>query len=195
MKRELVVGVVCLALCACAGLSRTASYGNRLADAKTSVNGRAYSLWMHPTDDSILVQRGFGAAMGQSVVTGLSLNSLNLTEPKFYWRRAAETLTAPAGCTVTDVYSLDNRITWEAPFSCPPGVDLRAIVFKQRDQLRRGEPLMAAPPSAANTQAPAQASTSATAPVAAPVRPAPPIAPPRKPCKISSPTDPDSVTC
>ncbi len=125
-------------------MDRISSYGMTLADAKVHVNGHAFSVWVHPTDNDLLVQRGFGAAMGQSVVEGATLNAVNLMEPKPMWRAAAAQITDPLGCSVTDVYSLDNRITWEAPFTCPAGVDLRAIVKEQRQGLREGQPVQPA---------------------------------------------------
>lgn len=137
----IAVILVALPLAGCgAGFTRLTTYGGELADARTSVDGRNYSLYVHPSDDTILIQRGFGAAMGQAMVEGLTLNAVNMTEPKPVWRRAAEWLTDPAGCVVDDVYPLEN-ISWEAPFTCPDDVDLRALVAAQRDTLREGVPL------------------------------------------------------
>jgi hypothetical protein len=130
-----------VALGGCTTFSRLASYGSRMADAKVSVDGKAFSIWVHPADNDLLVQRALGAAMGQGFVSGLSLNSVNLMDPKPYWKRAAELITAPLGCTVTDIYTLDNRTSWEAPYACPPGVDLRAKVAEQRAALRAGAPI------------------------------------------------------
>lgn len=129
------------ALGGCASYSRLASYGNHLADANVYVDGKAYSIWVHPTDDDLLVQRGFAGAMGQSFVEGMTFGGVAPMAPKPVWRRAAELLTKPLGCAVTDVYSIDNRTSWEAPYSCPPGVDLRAKVDQQRVALRAGRPI------------------------------------------------------
>ena len=127
------------ALGACASMDREESYGAKLADAKVQVDGRNFSIWVHPTDQALLIQRGFGAAMGQAVAQGLTMNAMNPQEPKPVWRRAAEQITGPLGCTLTDVYSLDNRMTWEATFTCPAGTDLRASVMAQRSELRAGK--------------------------------------------------------
>jgi len=137
----LLAALVAQGLAGCASLSRMAEYGSELADAKTTVEGRAYSLYVHPSEDALLIQRGAGAAMAQSMVEGATLNSVNMMEPKPYWRQAAEWLTEPLGCALVDLYTLDNRMTWEAPFDCPEGVDLRAKVVEQREALRSGEPI------------------------------------------------------
>ena len=136
--RLLVIALAAAALTGCAGMSRISTYNQTLADAKVTVGTRNYSLWIHPSDDSVLVQRGFGAAMGQSVGEGLTLGAVNFTEPKPIWRAAAMGLLGPLGCTVTDVYTLDNSITWEAPFTCPPGVVPRDLKAARREEWRRG---------------------------------------------------------
>lgn len=143
MKFGVIFAVTAVAavLSGCAGLSRMTEYGSRLADAKTTVDGHSFSLWVHPRENAILVQRGFGGAMGQSLASGATLGAVNMMEPKPYWTKAAQWLTDPLGCTVTDAYSLDNKITWEAPFTCPESIDLRAKVMQQRDSLREGAPL------------------------------------------------------
>lgn len=107
-------------LSGCAGLSRVNEYDGGEADARVKVGPRNYSLWLHPREEVIMVQRGFSAAMGQALGEGLLLNAVNLTEPMPIWKQAAETITKPLGCVVGDVYTLDNNITWEAAYSCPP---------------------------------------------------------------------------
>lgn len=126
------------------GFARLGTYGMKLADANIRVDGTTFALHVHPTEDTILVQRGFGAAMGNAFVEGATFGAVRPQEPKPVWQRAAEWLTGPAGCTVTDVYELEN-ISWEATYTCPSGVDLRAIVAANRSALRQGQPL---PPQA-----------------------------------------------
>jgi hypothetical protein len=140
--RVVLVVLAAVSLGGCvSGLGRMSSYGNRLADAKTTVAGHGFSLWVHPVEDAILVQRAAGPAIGQGVLEGLSFGTANLMDAKPYWKQAAESLTSPLGCAVTDVYTLDNRTTWEAPYTCPKGVDLRGAVMSQRDALRLGVPI------------------------------------------------------
>ncbi len=141
MRNILMMLVAAFALGGCASLDRMASYGNHFADAKVKVDGRGFNIWVHPVDNDLLIQRSLGAAMGQGFVEGLTFNSLNLMEAKPVWKAAAEQITGPLGCTVTDAYTLDNRTSWEAPFTCPAGVDLRAIVHAERPELRLGQPV------------------------------------------------------
>lgn len=127
-----------------AGFARLGTYGNERADALTDVDGRKYSLFVHPTDDTILVQRGLGGALGQAVAEGATLGAVSMQEPKPIWRRAADWLLNPVGCATTDVYELE-RISWEAPFTCPAGVDIRRLVQDNRTTLRQGQPLAPRP--------------------------------------------------
>jgi hypothetical protein len=188
----LSVGSLAIAtLSGCAGLSRTASYGNRLADAKTVVDGRGFSLWMHPTDHTILIQRAAAPAIGRAFIEGLTFNAAHFNEPKPIWMDAARTLTDPAGCAVTDAYTLDDRMTWEAPYQCPQGVDLRAEVMEQRDRLRGGERLT--PIAKATTTMEAEPSTAQQAPE--PVSATAPAPSRKKTCPIRTPSNPGAVTC
>lgn len=141
MKFPLAALSVSVLLSGCAGLGRIESYGSHLADAKVHVDGKGYSIWVHQHEDTLLVQRSAGAAMGQSFVQGLTLNLVNMMDPKPYWKRAAAQMTDPVGCQVTDVYPLDSHSTWEAPYACPAGVDLRALINAQREDLRHGAPI------------------------------------------------------
>lgn len=141
MRRAMAVAVLAMMVTGCgAGFSRLMSYGSDLADARTSVDGRNFSLFIHPADDTILITRGTAAALGQGVASGLTLNSIDLTEPKPVWMRAAQWLAEPAGCEVLDAYRIADA-SWEAPFRCPAGVDLRALAAAHRADLRDGQPL------------------------------------------------------
>lgn len=124
-----------------AGFARLGTYGNDRADAKTQVDGREYALHVHDEDDTILIQRGFGAAMGQSLVGGATFGVVNMQEPMPVWRAAARWLLEPAGCEVVEIYQLE-RISYEAVYRCPDGVDLRQMVTDQRERLRNGLPLI-----------------------------------------------------
>lgn len=133
--------VVAAALSGCgAGFARLGTYGGERADALTEVDGRKYSLFVHPADDTVLIQRGLGAALGQAVAEGATFGAVSMQEPKPVWRRAADWLLNPVGCMTTDVYELE-RISWEAPFVCPQGVDIRKLVQDNRSTLREGQPL------------------------------------------------------
>ena len=144
-----VVVAVASTVAACAGMGRIESYPHGFADAKVRVGSRAFSVWLHRKEPTVMVQRGFGAGMGQAFASGLTLNAVNLTEPMPYWKAAAQAVLTPIGCTVSDVYTLDNRSTWEARYTCPAGVDVDAYVEAHRDELRKGievpDPMHAAP--------------------------------------------------
>ena len=56
--------------------------------------------------------------MGQAMASGMTLNAVNFAEPMPYWKAAAQAVVGPLGCTVGDVYSLDNRSSWEAKYTC-----------------------------------------------------------------------------
>ena len=134
--------LVAMSLSGCvSGMGRMNEYGTRLADAKTHVGRDTYSMWVHPHEDAILIQKGFGAAMGQSALEGFSLGTANLQARKPIWTQASDWLVSPLGCTTKDTYSIDNKITWEALYACPPGVDLRGQVAAHRETLRQGTPL------------------------------------------------------
>lgn len=139
--RFLVAAMAALALSGCgASMARLSSYGTDLADAKTRVDGREYALSVHPIEDTILIQRGFGALMGQSVVEGATFGVVNFQEPMPIWRSAAQWLVEPVGCRIVEIYELE-RSSFEARYECPPGVDLRRLVADNRTSLRAGQPL------------------------------------------------------
>ena len=125
-----------------AGMARLGTYGTDLADAKTRVGGREFAIQVHPTDNTIAIQRGFGALMGQSFVEGATFGAANYQEPMPIWRSAAEWLLHPPGCRILSIYELE-RTSYEAEYECPAGVDLRALVQEHRQTLRQGQPLPA----------------------------------------------------
>lgn len=136
-----IVAIAALSVSACGtGFNRLTTYTQKAPDARTEVDGKGYNLFVHPVDDTILVQRGVGAAMGQSFVEGATFGIVSLQEPMPIWRRAAEWLVAPVGCTISEIYELE-RISWEAPFACPDDVDLRQQVRDHQSTLREGQPL------------------------------------------------------
>jgi hypothetical protein len=141
MFRTITIALVCVALSGCgAGMARLGTYGTRMADAKTEVDGREYSIWLHPTENTVAAQRGFGALVAQRAVEGITLGSASFQEPLPIWRSALEWLLLPAGCSIVSIYELE-RSSYEAAYQCPAGVDLRALVREHRDTLRDGQPL------------------------------------------------------
>lgn len=136
------IAAVCLGLAGCAGMGRTVSYGTERADAVTTIEGRRYNLYVHPTDDTILMQRPIATGAGQAFVSGATMGIANPGFDERQWKAAAEHFVAPLKCEIGDVYLLGkNSGTWEARFECPAGVDLRDMVIRQRGMLRQGWPL------------------------------------------------------
>lgn len=143
MRRALIIGVMAIGLSGCgAGFARLGTYGMDLADANTSVDGRRYSLYVHPSDNTVMAQRGMGAVLGQSAVEGLTFGAVSMQEPMPIWRSAINWLLEPAGCTILSIYELE-RTSFEAEYQCPAGVDLRRLVMEHRTTLRDGQPLPA----------------------------------------------------
>lgn len=137
--RRLACLLLVVALVGCASMSRMMTYPHGLADAKVTVGHREFSIWFHTTDSTILIQRGFGGSMGHALGQGLSLGAVNMMEPQPIWRAAAEAVLGPIGCRITDIYTLDNDITWEAHYSCEgPTPVPQAIVQSHRDSWRAG---------------------------------------------------------
>ena len=126
------------AIAGCAGDGRLRSYPQSSQDADVMVRGHRFFVWFHHRENTVMVQRGFGASLGQALGSTLTFNAVNLGEPASYWRAAAEAVVDQIGCTVDDVHMLDNRITWEASFTCPIGVDVDAAVKAHRTRWRAG---------------------------------------------------------
>lgn len=102
--------------------------------ASVALNGQSYRVAVHPKEPLILLQVGFAGA-----------RKLRGVDHAPVFRAAAETLVAPVGCTITDLDPLGpgRSGTFEARYSCPEGVDLRALFHAQRRALERGEALTA----------------------------------------------------
>jgi hypothetical protein len=131
-----------LTLGGCVAVTRSASYGLELADAQPIIDGRPYRIYVHPYEDTILLQRPILTGMAQGFVRGATFHTVGAGEAYDPWKQAAKEFLSPIGCEATDVYSLGGDAgTWEARFKCPPSVDLRALVKAQRAELRAGAPL------------------------------------------------------
>lgn len=138
MRRFLALALAALTLTACASMNRALSFGNRFADARYTVAGKTFSVWVHPSEDVIMLQSTWGDAAASGFVEGATLG-LAETDPAYHtWMAGARYLAQPAGCEVRDLRPVDQDIHWEFDYSCPEGVDLRALIMAQRDQLRHG---------------------------------------------------------
>lgn len=141
MTRIALVLAAALALMACSNLARTLSYGTDWADAIFGVDGTRFEMYAHERDPTLLLQVSIGRAAAQGLLEGVSLGLANKGPAFAEWKSAAEWILTPVGCSIVDLYPLDQSHTWEVRYACPPGVDLRAMIGAQREQLRNGVPL------------------------------------------------------
>lgn len=128
MKIGLRAGaVVCAAACLASCMSsRLLSYGTELSDAVVRLGPAAFSVYVHPEDDTLLIQRGIGQA---SAVDGVALI-----------RIVGEQFLEPVDCDLGPIAPIASG-SWEAKFACPAGTDLRALAANQRAALRAGQPI------------------------------------------------------
>lgn len=143
--RVFTLGAVAALLLAACATGPANSYGDRSADARVQVQRRWYSVWVHPTANTLLIQRDAKAVAGQMLLNSVTLNSSPSLDPETDWRAVAENIVKPLGCTSSEPLAVGNDVTREASFACPDGVDLRAAMVAQREALRRGDPLRPAP--------------------------------------------------
>jgi hypothetical protein len=130
-----------LILSACPGFNRIMTYGTGWADAMYNVHGKRFEVWIHPTDNSILLNSTIGNAFAKGMVKGASLGIAETAPSYSVWMAGAKALLDPVGCTVKDLRPLKQEVSWEFDFVCPPGVDLRRMMREQRTELRDGKPL------------------------------------------------------
>lgn len=108
------------------GTGRLLSYGTQMSDAVVRMGPAAFSVYVHPKDDTLLIQR--------RVMQTTNHDSAELI------RIAGTQFVQPVGCSITEVRSIAAG-SWEAGFACPPDVDLRALASEQRAQLQAGASL------------------------------------------------------
>lgn len=146
MKKLFVIAAVGCSLAGCASMQRAASYasdGQMSFDGKIMVEGRSMDMSIHPRDNTLFVQRGMADSAAAGALQGLTFGISRGWKPDP--RKIDEALRVflqPVGCTAAPSYEVGSTDTnYEARYSCPAGVDLRAIMAEQREALRRGEPL------------------------------------------------------
>lgn len=137
----LMLALSAVLLTGCATSGRLMSYGTELADAKFTSDGRGYSAWVHPKDPTILLERPMGVSVGKGFVSGLTVGLISGDAPYATWESAFKKFVEPTGCKVDRITALDPKMAWEGDYTCPPGVELRALVSAQREALRAGQPL------------------------------------------------------
>lgn len=144
MKTTMMIALAAsVALGGCASVGRLTSYGAGNADAQIRVQGKGINIWMHPRESFILTGITVGDAAASGALQGLTFGLARGYKPDPREIDAAlRSWVAPTGCRVEPVREVgSNDTNYEAPYTCPAGVDLRAIVEGQRDGLMRGEPI------------------------------------------------------
>ena len=136
--RIAAVGAALAVTVGCAGGGRLESYPHGSQDADVVVRGHRFFVWFHRRENTLMIQRGFGASLGQALGSTLTFNAVNVSEPTPYWRAAATAVVDQIGCSMDEMHMLDNRITWEASFTCPIGTDVDAAVKSHRARWRGG---------------------------------------------------------
>ena len=145
MHRRLIAAVgVALVLGACANLGRISQY-HGLGDANLRVDGQGYKMWLHPSDNTLLLQKGVGKMLTGGAAQGATFGTGGPSVAETPWFNAANALLRPLGCEAGQMTDLGQHLTWEATYTCPPGVDIRAEVNAHRETLRKGVPLTGAP--------------------------------------------------
>ena len=124
MIKRLVVCAVALGLASCAGTGRALSYGMDLADAKVLLGAAEFQIYVHPEDDTLLVQRSLKQIAGGQ-------------DSSVEFRAAGAQFIAPLGCQTASIQLLAAG-TYEVAYTCPEGTDLRTTVASQRASLRAG---------------------------------------------------------
>jgi len=124
--RIILAAVLCATLAAC-GTGRLLSYGGELADAKVRLGDAEFQVYVHPKDETLLVQRSLGQISG-----GQDLS--------FEFQAAAARFLASVECRAGNATSISAG-SFEVPYECDAGVELPQLVAQQRAALRAGQPL------------------------------------------------------
>lgn len=143
MKAILIALVAGVALAGCASTGRLLSYGNNNAQAQIDVAGQKMNVWSHPSEQTLLIVQSVGAAARGGAIEGATfgLAQARHPDPREIDASVARFL-APVGCSARPAIELGSGgIQYEAAFSCPSDINLRQMMFAQKDGLMRGEPL------------------------------------------------------
>ncbi|MGH6978829.1 MAG: hypothetical protein ACRED4_06025 [Brevundimonas sp.] len=102
------------------------SYGTELSDAVVRMGPAAFSVYIHPKEDTLLIQRRMSQT---SAHDGPQIIAI-----------AAQTFLDPIRCQAGSTRSLGPG-SWETTFTCPASVDVRALAAAQRADLQAGTPI------------------------------------------------------
>lgn len=143
MYRTAIFATALFAVAGCASTQRLASYGMNNAQAQIVVEGRKMNVFSHPTDQALLISKTLGDASAGGAIEGLTFGLARGHKPD---PRAIDTAVAaflaPVGCTSRPVAEVGSGdVQYEARFTCPAEVNLRALMFAQKAELMAGAPL------------------------------------------------------
>lgn len=117
MLRFFLVALTGLALTGCAGMGRLMSYGMDQAHGQVRVGSEGFNVWVHPSDNTIIVQERFGGAIAGAFVEGASFNLVESSPPKDIARHAGAVFLSRFGCRAHEAITLED-ITTEVVFTC-----------------------------------------------------------------------------
>jgi hypothetical protein len=134
LKRSLAIAALAL-LSACASSWHTLGYEG-MPDADVWVGEDRYQVWFHPTDQTVVVQRGAPAPYPQMVAQNVTIYAWDSSPGILWWGAAANAVLRPIGCYATEVTGADQMR--EVQYECPQPVDVQAQVAANRAQWRQG---------------------------------------------------------
>jgi hypothetical protein len=133
-KRTLIFAALAI-LGACASTWHTLSYDG-LSDADVWVGESRYQVWFHPSDQTVLVQRGAPAHMTQAILQNVTIYGQDTSPGILWWGAAANAVLRPIGCYATEATGADQMR--EVHYVCPQPVDVAAQVATHRAEWQRG---------------------------------------------------------
>jgi hypothetical protein len=136
MKLAALLLVAAFALGACASTQHALSYQAGMPDADVYVGEDRYQVWFHERDQTVLVQRGEPAPLGQLMATNMTIYANDASPGILWWGAAANAVLRPIGCYATEVTGADQMR--EVQYTCPQPVDVQTQVAQHREQWRRG---------------------------------------------------------
>lgn len=105
--------------------------------------GKFFRVFIHPRQDTLLIEGGWGQALSTGLVSGATLGLVTGNSAYQQWSAGAHWLVDPVGCEVRELHPVDQATTWAFDFHCPPGVDLRRLLVEHHDGLMHDQPLPA----------------------------------------------------
>lgn len=125
-SRALCGYIALIGLAGCTtGMARTSGYGWHTADARVHYGGRVFSVYVHPRDDTLMVQPSLADTMSRDA---LSTRIAELVLEEFL---------QGTSCKVSEPKQITSG-TFEASYVCAAGFDLRRAMAAERPELTQG---------------------------------------------------------